>query len=172
VDQTDAQLAQEAGQGNPHAFGILVERYRAGVVGYITGLLGAREDAEELAQETFLKAWQQARTLQNPATFSGWLYRIAHNLAMTQTRKRRPVPLLGDPPERVAADSDEDRSAAVLAAVARLSEDHREVIAKRHFDGFTHQETALQLGIPEGTVRSRISRAYRELREMLFHDEL
>jgi RNA polymerase sigma-70 factor, ECF subfamily len=172
VEQTDAQLACEAGQGNSHAFGALVERYRAGLVGYIAGLLGTREDAEELAQETFLRAWQQARTLRDPATVSGWLHKIAHNLAMTHARRPRTVPLIDDPPERAAAGADQERWLAVLAAVGRLSGPHREVLTKKHFDGCTHEEIARQLGIPGGTVRSRLARAYRELREMLSHDGL
>jgi RNA polymerase sigma-70 factor (ECF subfamily) len=167
VDATDAQLAREAGQGNASAFGVLVERYRAGVVGYIAGLLGARDDAEELAQETFLRAWREARTLRDPATVSGWLYRIARNLALSHVRRARTVPLVEDPPERPTAGSDENHWIAVLAAVGRLSEPHREVIAKRHFGGYRHDEIAAQLGIPSGTVRSRLARAYHELREML-----
>ncbi len=167
MEATDAQLAREAGRGSAKAFGVLVERHRAGVVGYVAGLLGTRDDAEEIAQETFLRAWQQARTLKDPATVGTWLYRIAHNLAMSGVRRPRTVPLVDDPPERPSAGSDEERWIAVLAAVGRLSQPHREVIAKRHFGGYRHDQIAAQLGIPPGTVRSRLARAYQELREML-----
>jgi RNA polymerase sigma-70 factor, ECF subfamily len=167
VELTDAQLAREAGQGNAKAFGVLVERYRAGVVGYVAGLLGTREDAEELAQETFLRAWRQARTLRDPATVSGWLYRIAHNLAVSHARRPRTVPLADDPPDRGPSGPDEERWTAVLSAVGRLSDDHREVVMKKHFNGFRHEEIAVQLGIPPGTVRSRLARAYSQLRDML-----
>jgi RNA polymerase sigma-70 factor, ECF subfamily len=167
VEKTDIQLAADACRGDANAFGILVERYRAGVIGYVAGLLRTREDAEELAQETFLRAWREAPKLNNPATFGGWLYRIAHNLAMSHARKRHPVPLVDDPPDCVSAATDEEPTIALLAAINRLDEPHREVIARKYFDRLTIEEVAGQLDIPAGTVRSRLSRAYGELRKML-----
>jgi RNA polymerase sigma-70 factor, ECF subfamily len=167
VEKTDIQLAADACRGDANAFGILVERYRAGLIGYVAGLLRTREDAEELAQEAFLRAWREAPTLKNPATFGGWLYRIAHNLAMSHVRKRRPVPLADDPPDCISDAMNEDDTIALLAAVNRLGEPHREVIDRKYFDRLTIEEVAGQLGIPAGTVRSRLSRAYGELRKML-----
>jgi len=167
VEQTDAQLARAAGQGDSKAFGVLVERYRASLVGYLAGLLGTREDAEELAQEALLRAWRQAPTLREPATVGAWLRRIAHNLAMSHVRKPRPVPLVDDPPERDANAPDEDRWIAVLEAVGRLSEPHREVVTRKHFGGYSQEQIAEQLHLPAGTVRSRLGRAYRQLRKML-----
>jgi RNA polymerase sigma-70 factor, ECF subfamily len=172
VERTDAQLACDAGRGDSAAFGVLVERYRATLVGYVAGVLGSRDDAEELAQEAFLRAWRQAPTLREPAKVGGWLHQIARNLAMSHVRKprlaRKPklVPLGADPPGRPATGDDE-RWPAVLAAVGRLSGPHREVIAKRHFAGCQNEEIAVQLGVPPGTIRSRLARAYAELREML-----
>ncbi len=157
----------QAQQGSQDAFTQLVEKYQTPVYNLCYRMLGEAEAAEDAAQETFLRAWQQARTLQDPATVGGWLFRIAHNLAMSRIRRPRTVPLVEDPPERLAAGSDEERWIAVLAAVGRLSQPHREVIAKRHFGGYRHDEIAAQLGIPPGTVRSRLARAYQELREML-----
>jgi RNA polymerase sigma-70 factor, ECF subfamily len=167
VEPTDAQLARDAGQGNASAFAILVQRYRAPLIGYLAGLLGTREDAEELAQETFLRAWQRAPDLREPAAVGRWMYRIAHNLAMTHARCPRPVPLDDDPPGRPEADGAQDRHLALLAAVNALSEPHREVVARKHFAGCSHQQIAQQLGVPEGTVRSRLARAYAELRKVL-----
>ena len=167
MEKTDIQLAADACRGDANAFGILVQRYRAGLIGYVAGLLHTREDAEELAQETFLRAWREAPKLNDPATFGGWLYRIAHNLAMSHARKPHPVPLADDPPDCVAAATEEDHTIALLAAVNRLGEPHREVIARKYFDRLTIEEVAGQLGIPAGTVRSRLSRAYSELRKML-----
>jgi len=167
VEKTDIQLAADACRGDANAFGVLVERYRTGLIGYVAGLLRTREDAEELAQEAFLRACREAPRLNNPATFGGWLYRIAHNLAMSHARKRHPVPLAGDPPDCVAGVTEEDHTIALLAAVNRLGEPHREVIVRKYFDRLTIEEVAGQLGIPAGTVRSRLSRAYSELREML-----
>jgi RNA polymerase sigma-70 factor, ECF subfamily len=167
VEKTDIQLAADAGRGDANAFGILVQRYCAGLIGYLAGLLNTREDAEELAQETFLRAWREVPKLNDPASFGGWLYRIAHNLAMSHARKPRPVPLADDPPDYVSDGVDEDRAIALLAAVGRLGESHREVIDRKYFGRATVEEVAGQLDIPAGTVRSRLSRAYIELRKML-----
>lgn len=147
-------------------------RYRSALIGYLAGLLGMREDAEELAQETFMRAWREAPGLRDPATVGAWLYRIAHNLAMSHVRRPRPVPLAVDPPEHDPGESQEDSRTALLAAIGRLSEPHREVIGRKHFGNATVDQIAVQLGIPAGTVRSRLSRAYRELREMLASESM
>jgi len=167
VEETDAQLAQDAGRGDANAFGVLVDRFRCALIGYLAGLLGTRDDAEELAQETFLRAWREAPGLREPATVGAWLHRIAHNLAMSHVRRPRPVPLVVDPPGPDPAAGEEDRTVALLAAVGRLSGPHREVIGRKHFGQCTVDEIAVQLGIPAGTVRSRLSRAYCELRGLL-----
>jgi len=170
VEKTDAQLAHDASRGDSAAFGVLVQRYRAALVGYVAGLIRARDDAEDLAQEAFLRAWQQAPLLREPATVGRWLYRIAHNLAISHIRRPRPVPLVVEPAEpaqRAEATDCEDRFAAVLAAIGQLGESHRQVIARKHFGGCTVDQVAAQLGVPPGTVRSRLGRAYAELRQLL-----
>ena len=172
MEKTDAQLAREAGQGDSDAFGVLVERHCAALIGYGVVLLGAREDAEDLAQETFLRAWQEAPSLRNPAAIGAWLHRIAHNLAVSRGRRLRPAPLIGDPPGREPSGCGEERRAAVLAAIGKLSEPHREVIERKHFGGYTQEQIAGQLGVPPGTVRSRLARAYGELRAMLAKESL
>jgi RNA polymerase sigma-70 factor, ECF subfamily len=167
VEKTDIQLAADACRGDSNAFGILVQRYRAGLIGYLVGILRTREDAEELAQETFLRAWREAHRLNNPAAFGGWLYRIARNLAVSHIRRPHTVPLADDPPDGGCDGAEEDRTVALLAAVGRLSQAHREVIERKHFGRATIEEVAGQLGIPAGTVGSRLARAYSELRKML-----
>ena len=170
VDRTDEQLAHASIEGDRQAFGILVERLRTPLIGYMTGLLGTREDAEELAQEAFLIAWQKIRDLQIPARVNGWIYRIAHNLAVKRAKQVPTEPLRDDPPLQTTTKQDQ-RLVALLAAVARLSEPHREVISRKHFAGYSGQKIAGQLGVPAGTVRSRLSRAYAELRTMLVEQE-
>jgi RNA polymerase sigma-70 factor, ECF subfamily len=168
---SDAQLAEDAARGDTHAFGALVDRFRGPIIGYLIGLLERRDDAEELAQEAFLRAWQKLPTLEKSDAFSAWLHRIAHNLALGHIRRPRSVPLPSDLPERARDDPEADRTVALLAAVGCLSETHREVIARKHFAGFSGERIAEQMGISAGTVRSRLSRAYDELRGMLSSDE-
>lgn len=170
MERTDEQLALASIQGDPQAFGYLVERLHHPLIGYVTGLLGRRDDAEELAQEALLIAWQKLPGLRIPARVSNWIFRIAHNLAMKQPKSVRTVPLGDDPPARGGSERDQ-RLLPLLEAVARLSEPHREVISRKHFAGETGEKIARQLGIPPGTVRSRLSRAYAELRAMLVEQE-
>jgi RNA polymerase sigma-70 factor (ECF subfamily) len=170
VERTDEQLARASKEGDSRAFGILVERLRAPLIGYATGLLGRRDDAEELAQETFLIAWQKLGSLRVTARVNAWIYRIAHNLAVKRPKRIRTQPLREDPPQESSSPQDQ-HLLALLAAVARLSQPHREVISRKHFAGYSGQQIARHLGIPVGTVRSRLSRAYTELRAMLVEQE-
>jgi RNA polymerase sigma-70 factor (ECF subfamily) len=167
VDKTDEQLARGATEGDLEAFEALVERFRAPVIGHVTGLIGRRAEAEELAQETFLIVWQKIRGLRDPSRVSGWIYRIAGRLAKRQARARQPVPLADDPPAPGVRGEEPSRVVSLLAAVARLSGPHRDVISRKHFAGSSGDEIGRQLGIASGTVRSRLSRAYAELRALL-----
>lgn len=170
MELTDEQLAQASKEGDSQAFGILVERLRAPLIGYATGLLGTRDDAEDLAQETFLVAWQKIGGLRVAARVNAWIYRIAHNLAVKPPKQIRTRPLREDPPLSDGSKPDQ-RLLALLAAVARLSEPHRQVISRKHFAGYSGEKIAQQLGIPVGTVRSRLSRAYTELRTTLVEQQ-
>src|SRR6266404_2445681 len=99
-------------------------------------MLETRDDAEELAQEAFLKAWQKLPSLASPPAFGAWLHRIAHNLALGYVRRPRSVPLPSDVPERSCDNPEGDKPehnkiVLLLAAVSRLSEAHREVIGRK-----------------------------------------
>jgi RNA polymerase sigma-70 factor (ECF subfamily) len=156
--------------GDTEAFGVLVERLRAPLVGYLVGLMGARDDAEEVAQEALLTAWERLRSLRDPARVSAWIHGIARILAAKRVAASRPVPLVDDPPARPGACAEDPEvacAASLMGAVGRLSGPHREVILRKHFGGLTGDQIARQLGIAPGTVRSRLSRAYAELRAIL-----
>ena len=166
MNLTDRQIACRAGEGDVAAFVQFVGRYRAPLISYVYGLTGRREDAEELAQEAFCRAWEKLPTLRQPDRLVSWLYRVAHNLAVSEGRRPRPVTL---PAEPAADPPRDDPGADVHRAVAGLSEEHRTVVALRHFAGLSHEEIARVLSVPAGTVRSRLSRAYERLRPLLAH---
>ena len=168
VNQTDVQLVRASMQGDSRAFGMLVQRLRGPLCGYLGGLLRRRDDdVEEIAQQSLLIAWQKIPTLKDPERFSSWLFRIARNLAIKSAGLPRPGPLAVDPPQEHELDPADERLAVLAAAVAELSEPHREVILRKHFRGASGQQIAAELGIAAGTVWSRLSRAYAELREKL-----
>jgi RNA polymerase sigma-70 factor (ECF subfamily) len=167
VNLTDRQIASRAGQGDVAAFVQFVERYRAPLISYVYGLTGQREDAEELAQEAFCRVWEKLPTLRQPERIVSWLYRIAHNLAVSAARRPPVASLAVEPP--AAACTRPDPAADVHRAVGTLAEPMRVVVSLRHFAGLSHEEIARTLGVPAGTVRSRLSRAYERLRPLLAH---
>lgn len=165
---TDLQIASRAREGDLAAYVQLVERYRAPIIGYIYGITGMRDDAEELAQEAFCRVWEKLPGLRRRDRLVSWLYRIARNLAVSAARRPKSIALVHEPAAAVSAPP-ADPSADVHRAVADLPEPHRLVVSLRHFAGLSHDEIAQTLSLPAGTVRSRLSRAYDRLRPLLAH---
>jgi RNA polymerase sigma-70 factor (ECF subfamily) len=168
VNLTDGQVAARAREGDIAAYTQLVQRYRAPLIAYVYGLTGLRDEAEELAQEAFCRAWEKLPTLRQREHLVGWLYRIAHNLAVSAARRPRAAALVCEPARNATADP-KDPTRDVHRAVAELPEPQRVVVALRHFSGLSHEEIAAALALPAGTVRSRLSRAYERLRPLLAH---
>ena len=166
MSETDRRMTARAAAGDVQAFIGLVERYRAALIGYLYGLTASRADAEELAQEAFCRAWQHLPNIHH-GRLASWLYRTAHNLAISWLRRPRPSPLADDPP--ACAKVRDDPSREVHRAVGELPEDQRVAVALRHFAGLSHDQIAQMLEVPAGTVRSRLSRAYARLRPLLAH---
>jgi RNA polymerase sigma-70 factor, ECF subfamily len=165
VNLTDQQIAAQAGAGDVAAFVQLVERYRAPLIAYVFGLTGQRETAEEIAQDAFCRVWEKLPSLRQRDRLVSWLYRIAHNLAISDRRRPRLKVLAHDPPAPPANVT--DHYLAVHQAVAALPEPLRLVVSLKHFSGLGQEEIAAALSVPAGTVRSRLSRAYERLRAFL-----
>ena len=144
------------------------------VLSYVNGLLKDRYLAEDVVQETMLRAWQH-RDQFDPAKGSvrGWLMRVAHNIAMDKVRMRRSRPTEVAEDSAPEAGITEDHAEAALTALqvqhalARLSPAHRGVLEQIYLNGCTAREAAVRLGIPEGTVFSRAYYALRILRREL-----
>ncbi len=158
----DADLISRVRRGDVEAFNLLVSRWEKRVFNYLLRLTGRPEDAMDLSQEAFLKAYQNIRKLDDPARFGPWLYRIAHNEAHSLFRKRRPETAIEDVAYQVAAERNPapgfsmDLSLAVTAALDRLSPDQREAVVLKVYEGFKFEEMAEVLGCPVSTVKSRL----------------
>lgn len=172
----DLALIAECLAGRTDAFGALVERYQDRLYPTALRLTGGAEDALDLLQDTFLRAFQKLRGFHGDSSFYTWAYRIMVNLALTRRRRRPPwrprAVVTADTPDTSASDPGADldraeREALVQGALDRLAADHRVVVVMKEFDGLQYDEIAAALGVPIGTVRSRLHRARGELKSLL-----
>lgn len=178
---TEARLVSEALAGSQSAFEQIVGRYQRPVISLIARMVGDRGVAEELAQESFVKAFRNLRSFDVTRRLSAWLFRIAHNTALDWLRKARPAlvsfddttvdaprhaltaiaPPAPDPVERAAL------GAALEAAMATLRPAYRAAIALRYDEDLPFDEIGHVLGVPEVTARTYVHRARKELAQAL-----
>jgi RNA polymerase sigma-70 factor (ECF subfamily) len=180
-DLHDEEIARGIGNGDPRAFDVFFERYAAPLLGYLRGMIGERAAAEDLLQETMLRIHRNIGRYRERGAFRAWVYRIATNLALTELRRARfqagaqdeLASRMNDPPEP-AADERLERNetlGAVRAGIAALPDEQRAVVLLRVRRGMAIREIARALCIPEGTVKSRLHYAVRNLRASLFESD-
>jgi RNA polymerase sigma factor (sigma-70 family) len=171
----DVQLVAAARSGSAAAFDVLVDRYHAGIAGYLGRLLGERELAEDVTQDTFFAAYRALHRLSDEHTFSAWLYRIARNRAISAARRRailRFVSLdaLGERVSgwlgRGAAElEDVSTRQSIQAALDALPLGEREALLLHSLAGFTAREIAEILRISPDAAARRVSRASQRFRQ-------
>ena len=174
----DVDLIGRARDGDVRAYGELVERYRD--LAFRTAYLITRSaaDAEDAAQEAFVKAYYALGRFRTQSPFRPWILRIVANEARNRARSARrreglALRVAGDRPSGGAAPSpeaaalDRERDEALLAAMAQLSEADRQILTCRYLLDLSEAETADTLGIRRGTVKSRLSRALGRLRDVV-----
>ncbi len=181
-EEDDHRLIRKATAGDPDAFSLLVERYQQRVFKLISRMVGNREQVEDLVQEVFLKAYRKIDSFRFESSFFTWLYIIAVNTCRNHYRRFEPftVPVDPDPDDDVPgvvlrsqfelpddAAHREEMALAVRDALESLPADHREVLVMCDLEGLGYQEIAEVLGIPIGTVRSRIFRARAAMKTIL-----
>jgi RNA polymerase sigma-70 factor (ECF subfamily) len=172
-EATERDLISLAQQGDRGAFGELVRRHREGVVNVVYRMCGDASLAEDAAQEAFIRAWQHLPTYRPHAPFRNWVYRIASNGALDMLRREKEtvdidaLPLVhpGEGPE--AAVDGSERAEQVRQAVLALPPASRLALVLREYAGLSYREIADTLGIPMGTVMSRLNYARNRLRESL-----
>ncbi|MCH2203025.1 MAG: sigma-70 family RNA polymerase sigma factor [Fuerstiella sp.] len=187
-EPADHDLIDQTLAGRAEAFDALVRRYQDRLVHSLEHALGSRDDALEAAQQAFVSAWKNLAGFRRDAAFYSWLYRIAFNAAKTaRSRQRVRTTSLNQLHEygQMPSDSNtatrpeqtattEERIQLVQQAIRSIAEEYRQPLVLREIDGMSYDEIGLTLGIPVGTVRSRIFRARQELTDRLkrlFPDE-
>lgn len=182
----DRDLVGLARRGDREAFSQLIVQYQVPLYNMALRMVGAPEDAADIAQEAFLRAWEKIRTLRD-APFKSWLFQIAANLCYDHFRRRRRYGVMPDEDERVAkvvslgiaipdpqerAEANE-RHRVVRESIAALEHDMRMAIVLRDVNGMSYDDIAAVLRVPLGTVKSRIARARAAVQERLQeHPEL
>lgn len=183
----DPELVARTQGGDPSAFDELVVRYSPRLYGLIYNMTSNHEDTNDLLQDVFSKAYRSIRNFRGKSSFYTWMHSIAVNMTINflKKRNRRQHPSLNDPdsniendPDFIAATSngngDPTRQVSIHelqkklnAAMMKLSHEHRIVVTMFDIQGMPHAEIAKILGISEGTVRSRLFYAHRQLQNSL-----
>ncbi len=185
-DTSMATLVERAQAGEQAAFATLVETYGDRIYSYLARMLSDREEAQDLAQETFVRAWESMGRFRGGASFGTWLYRIATNLAIDALRRKRrrsveqslDAPIesaeghtewqIRDPdrpPDEQAASRELTRE--VWRAVGEMAPKLRAVLIMYDFQQMSYEEISQSLSVPLGTVKSRLFNARKMLREKL-----
>jgi RNA polymerase sigma-70 factor (ECF subfamily) len=184
---TENELITRAKKGDQDAFGQLVLAHQNKVFSLCVHLLNSREDAEDMAQEAFLKAWRSLGGFQGESSFATWMHRLTTNVCLDHLRKQArrqnistavslddeesgwtaPADHTQDPQRRL---EQQEQRELLTKALNELPEHHRRLIIMREVSGLSYQEIADALDADLGTVKSGISRARERLRKILLRD--
>jgi RNA polymerase sigma-70 factor (ECF subfamily) len=185
VERSDRDLVRESRRGDKEAFRELVERHQRKIVSVAMGMVQNRDDALELTQETFIKAYENLEKFKGESSFYTWLYRIAVNLAIDYRRRGRrfsyvsmtgrpdgpdelestlPAKTLSDPYHQARVH---ELGGRVAEAINELTPDHKAVILLREVEGLSYEDISRVMQCSKGTVMSRLHYARKKLQEKL-----
>lgn len=176
---TDGELLDRARQGDHRAFQHLVERYEGKVAATVISMLGRTPEADDIGQETFIRFYKSMDTFRGDASLGTYLTRIAINQSLKALKRRKSwkqrffsrdeeaIPTIETAIEGSEVMDERERAVLVQRALQMIGPEHRAVVVLRMLDGYSTKETADLLGIPPGTVMSRLSRAMQKLETIL-----
>ncbi|MFW6159441.1 MAG: RNA polymerase sigma factor [Planctomycetota bacterium] len=182
----EAEVVRESARGDGEAFGELVNHYQNAIFNLVVRMLGNREDARDVTQEVFLKAYRRLRSFKGRSRFATWLCSIAVNQSISERRKQSAASRRGgvpmsvlegddgrsyDPPGDTAGPDEslqaEETMQQIEAAIDELSDDYRSVVVLRDIEGLDYRAISEALGCSRGTIKSRLHRARLQLRRTL-----
>lgn len=175
----DLEIVAQCRSGDREAFASLVQKYQGKVLTLATRILDSHTEAEDLAQDIFVKVFQSLQEFRGASRFSTWLYRITVNQCLNYLRSgaHRRQALIPTAPKELVAPSpagnphwtleQKERRALVQAKLQELSPDHRTIVVLRDIEGLSYEEIAEVLHLESGTVKSRLHRARMELKALL-----
>ncbi len=172
AEATEAALILAAQVQDQAAFGELVRRRQGWARALLRRMCGNAAEADDLAQDAFMKAWDKLRDLESPAAFPGWFRRIAVTTFLMAKRRQRAVFEEIDDASPIASEGSTPEAAAgakidLEKALARLSDAERLCVTLNHGEGLSHGEIVEMTGLPLGTVKSHVLRGTDKLRRML-----
>jgi RNA polymerase sigma-70 factor (ECF subfamily) len=174
--QDETLLIRQFKAGDPSAFGSIIQIYQDRIYNLCYYLLGNPQDAEDAAQDVFIKAFRNLRDFRPEASLYTWLYRIGVNTCLDHKRKLRPEPLKNESQTEGLASNEpsperryqsKEIGQAINSALKQLSKNSKAVIVLKEIDGLPYEEMAEVLNTSVGTIKSRLSRAREELRRLL-----
>ena len=173
----ETQIIQRAISGEKQAFGLLYEKYSNAILRYLFFRLASHEEAEDMTESVFIKAWEalpSLKHLKKDLNFRAWLYRIAHNSLVDFLRAHKEelsIDAIGELPSRTLipekATEQIESKVELTCAIRQLDEISLQVIMNRFIAGLDHRETAQILGLGEGNIRVIQFRALKKLKEIL-----
>jgi RNA polymerase sigma-70 factor (ECF subfamily) len=172
VEESDQTLVRRCREGDRDAFGLLVDKYQKAIFNAALRIVRVREDAEDVTQNAFLKAYAKLDSFDDRYRFFSWLYRIAMNEAINLASRRRRHDEL---PDTVSAGSRtaheelvrREMSHQVASAILQLHPEDRALISLKHFEQFTYKDISFILEISEKKVKSRLYTARQRLRDVM-----
>ena len=163
----DADAIKRCQQGDRDAFRHLVERYQKRAVAHAFVILCNRDDAEDAVQDAFVDAFRAIGTFDTSRTFYQWFYVLLRNRCYKMTAKRRPTESLDDVQLLASQQGTDDTRLALEKALLSLTNEEREIVSLKYFNGLSYDELATHLQIPRGTVMSRLFYARQRLQGKL-----
>lgn len=168
----DAELVRRCLDGETEAFGILVDNYQKALFNGCLRMVGSAEDAQDIVQTVFLKAYQKLPEFNPRYRFFSWIYKMMVNESINLIRSRKPIasdeePLVATSPSPEAALAEQRRDDEIQNALMAIREDYRAILVLKYFGDLSYNELSFVFDLPEKTVKSRLYSARQKMADIL-----